>query len=105
MLYDVRNRPRGRGRCSEPRVFPNQLRVLLTSDQNAQARHRRKERTGWSLLNYTIMDHFPTNWGRPVSMKLQISQLIAKLIVFDRNMTLLTPTQRIPSITVVMHSR
>ena len=37
----------------------------LTSDQNAQARTQRCPAS--RLFDYSIMDHFPTNWGRPVS--------------------------------------
>jgi hypothetical protein len=60
--------------------------ILLTSasDQNAQARPSESPQDARALhfAQLDIMDHFPTNWGRPVSLKPPIPLYVETKNVF-----------------------
>jgi len=69
------------------RVFPNvgRMCVLLTSaaDQNAQACPSTQDARALRYAQLDIMDHFPTNWGRPVSVKPPIPRFMLKPRMFS----------------------
>jgi len=59
--------------------------ILLTSasDQNAQARPSPQDARALHFAQLDIMDHFPTNWGRPVSLKPPIPRFMLKPRMFS----------------------
>jgi hypothetical protein len=92
------------GSLREPRLFPGWVACIAYVRSERASASVDAKKSARVPLDYNIMDHFPTNWGRPVSPLCQpyLSQILS---ILHRNMTALIQAQLIPSITVAMHNR
>ena len=83
--------------CGFFRIYMDCLRQIRT--------RIRTRKLVWWRVKLNIMDHFPTNWGRPVSLRPKSILFHAEVEYSCRSTTVSTTMQPIHSITAVMPSQ